>query len=89
MATGTVKFFNHSRGFGFIEPEDGGKDVFVHVTAIEQAGISSLEEGDKVEYEIKQDERSGKSSAGRPQEGLTPRPTCSRPGGPAPGPVSP
>ena len=48
MATGTVKFFNHSRGFGFIEPEDGGKDVFVHVTAVEQAGISSLEEGDKV-----------------------------------------
>jgi len=64
MATGTVKFFNHSRGFGFIEPEDGGKDVFVHVTAVEQAGISSLEEGDKVEYEVKQDERSGKSSAG-------------------------
>ncbi len=64
MATGTVKFFNHSRGFGFIEPEDGGKDVFVHVTAIEQAGISSLEEGDKVEYEVKQDERSDKSSAG-------------------------
>ena len=64
MATGTVKFFNHSRGFGFIAPEDGGKDVFVHVTAVEQAGISSLEEGDKVEYEVKQDERSGKSSAG-------------------------
>ena len=64
MATGTVKFFNHSRGFGFIEPEDGGKDVFVHVTAVEQAGISSLEEGDKVEYEVKQDERPGKSSAG-------------------------
>jgi len=64
MATGTVKFFNHSRGFGFIEPEDGGNDVFVHVTAVEQAGISSLEEGDKVEYEVKQDERSGKSSAG-------------------------
>ena len=63
MATGTVKFFNHSRGFGFIEPEDGGKDVFVHVTAVEQAGISSLEEGDKVEYEVKQDERSDKSSA--------------------------
>lgn len=64
MATGTVKFFNHNRGFGFIEPEDGGKDVFVHVTAMEQAGIPSLDEGDKVEYEIKQDERSGKSSAG-------------------------
>lgn len=64
MATGTVKFFNHSRGFGFIEPEDGGKDVFVHVTAVEQAGIPSLDEGDKVEYEVKQDERSGKSAAG-------------------------
>ena len=64
MATGTVKFFNHSRGFGFIEPEDGGKDVFVHVSAVEQAGLSALEEGDKVEYEVQQDERSGKSSAG-------------------------
>ncbi len=64
MATGTVKFFNQSRGFGFIEPEDGGKDVFVHVTAVEQAGISPLEEGDKVEYEVKQDESSGKASAG-------------------------
>ena len=64
MATGTVKFFNSSRGFGFIEPEDGGKDVFVHVTALEQAGIPSLEEGDKVEFEVKQDERSGKPSAG-------------------------
>lgn len=63
MATGTIKFFNHSRGFGFIEPEDGSKDVFVHVTAMEQAGIPSLEEGDKVEYEVKHDERSGKSSA--------------------------
>jgi CspA family cold shock protein len=64
LATGTVKFFNHSRGYGFIEPEDGSKDVFVHVTAMEQAGIPSLGEGDKVEYEVKQDERSGKSSAG-------------------------
>jgi CspA family cold shock protein len=63
MATGTIKFFNHSRGFGFIEPEDGSKDVFVHVTAMEQAGIPSLDEGDKVEYEVKHDERSGKSSA--------------------------
>jgi len=64
MPTGTVKFFNHSRGFGFIEPEDGGKDVFVHVTAVEKAGIPSLDEGDKVEFEVQQDERSGKSSAG-------------------------
>lgn len=64
MPTGTVKFFNHSRGFGFIEPEDGGKDVFVHVTAVEKAGIPSLDEGDKVEFEVLQDERSGKSAAG-------------------------
>lgn len=64
MPAGTVKFFNHSRGFGFIEPEDGGKDVFVHVTAVEQAGIPSLDEGDKVEFEVQQDARSGKSSAG-------------------------
>lgn len=63
MATGTVKFFNHSRGFGFIEPEDGSKDVFVHATAVEQAGISSLDEGDKVEFEVQQDARSGKSAA--------------------------
>lgn len=64
MPTGTVKFFNHSRGFGFIEPEEGGKDVFVHVTAVEKAGIPSLDEGDKVEFEVLQDERSGKSAAG-------------------------
>ena len=64
MPTGTVKFFNHSRGFGFFEPEDGGKDVFVHITAVEKAGIPSLDEGDKVEFEVQQDERSGKSAAG-------------------------
>lgn len=64
MPTGTIKFFNTSRGFGFIEPEDGGKDVFVHASAMEQAGIPSLDEGDKVEFLVKQDERSGKASAG-------------------------
>ena len=63
MAAGTVKFFHSIRGFGFIEPEDGSKDVFVHASAMEQAGIPSLDEGDKVEYEVQQDERSGKSSA--------------------------
>lgn len=61
MATGTVKWFNPNKGFGFIEPNDGGKDVFVHISAIEKAGMSSLNEGDKVEYEI-QSER-GKESA--------------------------
>jgi len=63
MATGTVKFFNHSRGFGFIEPTDGGPDVFVHATAVESAGMPALTEGQKLSYEVKADERSGKSSA--------------------------
>lgn len=54
---GTVKFFNHSRGYGFIEPEDGGKDVFVHVTAIERAGLAGLNEGDKVSFDIEDDPR--------------------------------
>lgn len=63
MATGTVKFFNHNRGFGFIEPSDGGPDVFVHATAVESAGIPALEEGQKLSYEVKTDERSGKSAA--------------------------
>lgn len=58
MATnGTVKFFNHSRGFGFITPEDGGKDVFVHVTALERAGVPSIDEGDKVTFDIEDDPR--------------------------------
>ena len=63
MATGTVKFFNTQRGYGFIEPDDGGKDVFVHVTAVEKAGMPPLEEGQKISYEVEADERSGKSSA--------------------------
>ncbi len=62
MTIGTVKFFNMSRGFGFIEPEDGSKDAFVHISAVERAGISSLSEGQKVEYEL-QPGRDGKSSA--------------------------
>ena len=62
MTIGTVKFFNISRGFGFIEPEDGSKDAFVHISAMERAGIMSLNEGQKVEYEL-QSGRNGKSSA--------------------------
>ncbi|GAB4226095.1 MAG: cold-shock protein [Methyloligellaceae bacterium] len=58
MATnGTVKFFNHSRGFGFIAPEDGSKDVFVHATALERANIPSIDEGDKVTFDIEDDPR--------------------------------
>ena len=63
MATGTVKFFNHSRGFGFIEPTGGGPDVFVHITAVERAGLSEIREGQKLSYEVETDRRSGKSAA--------------------------
>ena len=63
MATGTVKFFNMNKGFGFIELEGGGSDVFVHISALERSGISGLGEGQKVTFEIVKDARSGKSSA--------------------------
>ena len=62
MATGTVKWFNPAKGFGFIEPEDGSKDAFVHISAVEAAGLSSLNEGQKVSYEL-QAGQNGKSSA--------------------------
>jgi CspA family cold shock protein len=62
MITGTVKFFNANKGFGFIEPEDGTKDAFVHITALERAGISGLAEGQKVTYELESG-RDGKTSA--------------------------
>jgi CspA family cold shock protein len=52
MATGTVKFFNSQRGFGFIQPQDGGKDVFVHISTVERAGMSHLDEGQKVSYDV-------------------------------------
>lgn len=55
--SGTIKFFNHSKGFGFITPEDGSKDVFVHITALERSGISKVDEGDKVTFEIEDDPR--------------------------------
>lgn len=64
MARGTVKWFNSTKGFGFIQPDDGGADVFVHVSAVEQAGLHGLNEGDQVAYEMEQDRRSGKLSAG-------------------------
>ena len=62
MTTGTVKWFNSAKGFGFIEPEDGSKDAFVHISAVERAGLSSLNEGQKVSYEL-QAGQNGKSSA--------------------------
>lgn len=65
MTKGTVKFYNAQKGFGFIEPEDGGKDVFVHATALERAGISQLVEGQKVSFDTEQDSRSGKTAVGK------------------------
>lgn len=63
MATGTVKWFNTQKGYGFIQPDDGGKDVFVHISAVERAGMNGLNEGQKIGYEIVADKRTGKSSA--------------------------
>jgi cold shock protein len=63
MTIGTVKWFNTQKGFGFIQPDDGGKDVFVHISAVERSGIGNLSEGQKVSFDIESDGRSGKSSA--------------------------
>ena len=63
MATGTVKWFNAQKGFGFIQPDGGGVDAFVHISAVERAGLHDLREGQKVSYELTQDRRSGKMSA--------------------------
>jgi CspA family cold shock protein len=67
MAIGTVKWFNDQKGYGFIQPDQGGKDVFVHISAVEQAGMRSLAEGQKVSFELVTDKRSGKQSAGNLQ----------------------
>jgi cold shock protein len=63
MNKGTVKWFNNQKGFGFIQPEDGGKDVFVHISAVERAGLSTLNEGQKVTFDVVADRRTGKSAA--------------------------
>ncbi|MER2267216.1 cold-shock protein [Methylobacterium oxalidis] len=63
MSTGTVKWFNETKGYGFIQPDDGGKDVFVHISAVERAGLRTLVEGQKVSYDVEADRRSGKESA--------------------------
>jgi CspA family cold shock protein len=67
MTTGTVKWFNATKGFGFIQPDDGGQDVFVHASAVERAGLGSLQEGQKISFELERDQRSGKMSAGQLQ----------------------
>jgi len=63
MAQGTVKWFNATKGFGFIQPDDGGADAFVHISAVERAGLQNLAEGQKLEFELVSDRRSGKLSA--------------------------
>ena len=63
MNTGTVKWFNSQKGFGFIQPADGGNDVFVHISAVERAGMSTLNEGQKVSFEVVADRKTGKSAA--------------------------
>ena len=68
MTTGTVKFFNEQKGFGFIQPEDGSNDIFVHISAVERSGMRTLREGQKVSFEIETDEKRGKTNAVNLQE---------------------
>lgn len=63
MATGTVKWFNPTKGFGFIQPDNGGQDVFVHISAVERAGMRDLKDGQKISYDVTPDRKTGKSSA--------------------------
>ncbi|OJF92477.1 cold-shock protein [Pararhizobium antarcticum] len=67
MTTGTVKWFNATKGFGFIQPDDGGADVFVHISAVERAGMREIVEGQKLGFEMERDNKSGKMSAGKLQ----------------------
>jgi cold shock protein len=67
MATGTVKWFNTQKGYGFIQPDQGGQDVFVHISAVERAGLGSLNEGQKLSFEMEKDRRSGKLAASQLQ----------------------
>jgi CspA family cold shock protein len=67
MAIGTVKWFNGQKGFGFIQPDDGGADVFVHISAVERAGMNGLHEGQKLSFELERDRKSGKMSAAQLQ----------------------
>ncbi len=69
MATGTVKWFNPTKGFGFIQPDDGSPDVFVHISAVERSSLGSINEGQKLGYEMEKDQRSGKMSAGQLKAG--------------------
>jgi cold shock protein len=64
MTQGTVKWFNSQKGFGFIQPDDGGKDVFVHISAVERSGLNGLNEGQRVSFDLVTDRKNGKASAG-------------------------
>ena len=68
MTIGTVKWFDATKGFGFIQPDDGASDVFVHISAVERAGLTGLAEGQKLQFDLVKDQRSGKTSAGNLQE---------------------
>jgi CspA family cold shock protein len=92
MASGTVKWFNTAKGFGFIQPDDGGQDVFVHISAVERAGLNALDEGQTVAFDLEQDARSGKTAAGNlqvtgeaPAGSRSAAPRGPRPGGPGGG----
>jgi CspA family cold shock protein len=63
MTTGTVKFFNATKGYGFIQPEDGGRDVFVHISAVERSGLVAISDGQKVSFELQRDRKTGRESA--------------------------
>lgn len=63
MATGTVKWFNEQKGYGFIQPDDGGKDIFVHISAVQRSGLQGLSDGQKISYELQADRRTGKMAA--------------------------
>jgi CspA family cold shock protein len=63
MATGTVKWFNATKGYGFIQPDNGGKDVFVHISAVERSGLSNLNDGQKISYDVEADRKTGKEAA--------------------------
>ncbi|HEY5290182.1 MAG TPA: cold-shock protein [Caulobacteraceae bacterium] len=65
MPTGTVKWFNGQKGYGFIQPDDGGADIFVHVSAVERSGLGGLNEGQKITYELERDPKNGKMAAGQ------------------------
>ena len=67
MTTGTVKWFNGTKGFGFIQPDDGGADVFVHISAVERSSLGTIHEGQKISFVLERDQRSGKMSAGQLQ----------------------